>query len=239
MLEVARKRLSYRAAFDRICGLISGIPGEEGIAVMARTAEVDPSFASFHSTLRHHGIPLTILSSGFRGVISRVLGTALGGSEQLEIIASNHLVSPEPEMNWSVAHVDDSEVGHDKSVPLLHLREKHGERCPILVFCGDGLNDILPSQHADLVFAKKGSTLTRQCARLGVPFFEFSKFEEVQAVLERGLEVIPQGLSREQNVEMWRQVVYGPGYLERAEAVKTQYVEKDAGKQKGGKAAKI
>ena len=36
MLEVARQKLTYRGAFDAICGIIEGVGEEEGVEVMVR-----------------------------------------------------------------------------------------------------------------------------------------------------------------------------------------------------------
>lgn len=36
MLQVARQSLTYRGAFDMICGIIEGVEGEEGVEVMVR-----------------------------------------------------------------------------------------------------------------------------------------------------------------------------------------------------------
>lgn len=111
----------------------------------------------------------------------------------------------------------------------------------MLVFCGDGLNDILPSRHADLVFAKKGSTLTRQCGRLEVPFKEFEAFAEIEELLGQGIERIHygertvdkiSGVDRMKVVESWRDHVYGSGWQDRAVQLAESYKAKDKKKAK-------
>ncbi|KAI9027735.1 HAD-like domain-containing protein [Hyaloraphidium curvatum] len=234
MIEVARQKLSYRGAFDMIASAIEGVEEAEGIEVMVKASKVDPTFSTFVRSLADRSIPLTILSSGFGEVIAEVMRRTLGNdlAAQLTIVASGHVVSPASEgLRWSVQHVDESEVGHDKSRHLIKLRATYtdsraGTTLPIFVYFGDGLNDILPSRHADLVFAKAGSSLTKQCGRSAIPFREFEAFSEAHELLLSGLELVRDPTTQDELVEQWRRHVYGPDYRDRTLKLAEEYKQK-------------
>lgn len=78
----------------------------------------------------------------------------------------------------------DLTAGQDFKVRVLEeLRQKYPTDTPA-VFIGDGRNDGPVAQHADQVFAVRGSYLTKILAKLNKPFTEFEDFAEVVAALQ-------------------------------------------------------
>jgi 2-hydroxy-3-keto-5-methylthiopentenyl-1-phosphate phosphatase len=60
---------------------------------------------------------------------------------------------------------------------LAKLRASHEGKT--VVYVGDGRNDFPAARTCDLVFAVRGSTLASLCLETGVPFSEFTHFDEV------------------------------------------------------------
>ncbi|KAJ3335553.1 hypothetical protein HDU93_005062 [Gonapodya sp. JEL0774] len=220
MLPVARQARTYREGFNLIVKLVEGVDEETGLKAMIKSVEIDPTFWDFYAFCTNYDIPFTILSSGFSKVIVSAL-TAKGRSTDMTqilaptVIGSKYLYDTSSR-RWTVQHVDSSSTGHDKSAQIRTARAGMSDqtRVPIL-YLGDGLNDIGPALEADIVFAKRGSSLDKQCARRGIQRRSFDTFAEVKLALLEGLMAVRKALADSKSseqapplVDIWRRELY-------------------------------
>ena len=161
-------RVTLRDAIADGIGSIQ-VPFPQVADVLVREVTIDPGFRPFARWCARLGVPLTILSAGFHEIIDLLLVPAELPS--LEVRA-NRL---EPG-SWRCIFVDDSPLGHDKSVAVAEARRR-GHR-PVVV--GDGFSDREPAAVADLVFARRGRSLLDFCRRKGIACETFDTFFEVQ-----------------------------------------------------------
>lgn len=111
--------------------------------------KIDPHFRDFFSLLKREGIRPVILSDSFQSIIEVILKN--NGIKGLKVYANrlrfNHdrLIPFFPYRNNRCGL-----CGHCKKKNLL----KKSIRDKMIIYIGDGLSDICPAEHADLVFAK-------------------------------------------------------------------------------------
>lgn len=185
-------------------------PFDECKEVLKKNMKLDPHFVEFYDWAKDHNVPIVVLSSGMKPIISGLFESLLGHKPDNLSIVSNDVESRDGRdintpRGWQIKYHDDSHFGHDKSLeikPYAALPE--GER-PILLYAGDGVSDLSAAAETDLLFAKKGrgkylllsslhyfilqpsARLTRiedlvtYCEREGMPF---TIFEDWSSILE-------------------------------------------------------
>lgn len=154
-------------------GLVT-VPLEEALEFLRSRVVIDPAFPPFARWCKSHDIPLTILSNGLEEIIHSLLGRYELDSIRIE---ANRL--REGCVPWKVIFRDDSAWGHDKSAYLKESR-RNGY-API--FAGDGVSDREAADCAEMVFAKK--QLAEYCESVGLVYFPFTTFGDIQSVLDR------------------------------------------------------
>jgi len=113
------------------------------------TVRIDPHFESFLAMLKREGIKPVILSDNFTFVIETILKN--NGIKGIKVHANglrfknDRLIPVFPYSDRTCTR-----CAHCKKKSLLNkdLRDK------VVIYIGDGLSDICPCNHADIVFAK-------------------------------------------------------------------------------------
>lgn len=169
-------------AFREMLGSIK-TPYDECIATLLKNMKLDPYFEKFYYWARDNNVPIVILSSGMKPIISALLEKFLGHKpgDHLHIVC-NEVVSRDgkdinSEGGWEIKYHDDryviyriqiissaithgpptsSHFGHDKSLEIKpYAALPDGER-PVLLYAGDGVSDLSAAAETNLLFAKAG-----------------------------------------------------------------------------------
>ena len=132
---------------------------------------LDSHFKRLLALCRRHGVPPVIVSDGFASFIRaileahRVTGLTVHANEVQ--LAGQRLVPSFP-------YVDGCpRCAHCKKLHVLQGRAAGR----ITVYIGDGLSDVCPAQHADLVFAK--ASLLEACRASHIPCVPFTTLGDV------------------------------------------------------------
>jgi 2-hydroxy-3-keto-5-methylthiopentenyl-1-phosphate phosphatase len=151
----------------------------EQVAELVREhAGLRPGFHEFERWAAERGHRLVVLSSGFRGVIERLLGE--WGLDHLELVSHEALFSDRGcTLVWSDRGPACAECGRSCK---RHEIRRLGLGRP-LVYIGDGVSDRCASKLADLIFAR--ADLARHLTEDDVPFVAFEDFDQVRARLRR------------------------------------------------------
>lgn len=144
---------------------------EEAMRVVKAGSKIDPHFPEFAAWCSQRGMPVHVLSSGFRSIIQTMLNDA--GVNDIRITSNFATVEGR---RWVLSWNDDSGHGHDKAASLKAAKAA-GKR---VVFMGDGISDVASAAEADILFARKGRTLERIARERGLPFIPFDNFAEVK-----------------------------------------------------------
>ena len=137
---------------------------------------LDPGFAPFIAEAGKMGLPLTIVSDGYRHSIDRIL--ARHGIANLDIACNEIAFVEGDRIEVSFPHGDKDcavEAGTCKCSVMGRLRNRR------TVLIGDGWSDQCPAAAADFVFAK--GKLIEHCRREGIPHLPFTHFGELVAHL--------------------------------------------------------
>ncbi len=145
-------------------------PFSEAVRLLRDQVSIDPGFPIFAKWCAAEGVPLTVVSAGFRELIDLFLPAA---EYPLVKILANRL-RPDEKSGWQCEFRDETPFGHDKSRALIAARERGYH----LGFIGDGLSDRAPAEVADEVFAKHN--LAEYCSDRGISFRAFERFDEVR-----------------------------------------------------------
>ncbi|KAJ5172084.1 hypothetical protein N7492_004677 [Penicillium capsulatum] len=171
-------------AFREMLGSIK-TPYDQCIETLLKNMKLDPFFEKFYYWAKENNVPIVILSSGMKPIISALLERFLGHTpaEHLTIV-SNDVTSRDgkdinSEGGWQITYHDESHFGHDKSLeikPYAALPE--GQR-PILLYAGDGVSDLSAAAETNLLFAKQGKDLVTFCERRGMPYTTFENWSTI------------------------------------------------------------
>lgn len=154
------------------------IPERAARELVARDILIDPAFPGFVDWCEKEGLPLTVVSGGFRKFITLVLKKH--GLERLRVRANDVVVE---KGRWRIIPAGGEALcercNHCKSSYIVSASSA-GART---VFIGNGLTDRCPAGRADLIFAK--DVLADHCCAEGIPFHHFGSFDDVRDVLIR------------------------------------------------------
>lgn len=174
-------RISVEQAMQEQFAQVRATPDEVHALVIAN-AGLRPGFREFLKWTREHGHRLVVLSSGFRGVIERLL--AHWGLEGLEISSHEADFSREGcRLVWSDRGDRCAECGR---YCKRHDIRRVGLGRP-LVYIGDGVSDRCAAETADLIFAR--TDLARHLTQEGVAHVPFDDFHQVRRRLEQPVRV--------------------------------------------------
>jgi len=168
-------RLTLRDGIARDIGGIR-IPFAEAAALLREHVELDPGFPAFARWCAARGIPLTVLSAGFREIIDLFLSP----EEFPALSIQANALEPG---TWRAVFRDDSPFGHDKA-PAVRTARTRGRYA---VYVGDGISDEAPATVADEVFARAGGALAQYCAVQEIRCRRFETFDDVRRSLESRL----------------------------------------------------
>lgn len=153
---------------------------KETLAAYLSTVPIDPSFGQLVTLCRKHGVEPVIVSDSFSFFINEILkhqkvtGLTVYANEMR--FFGNRLLPSFPYANGC------PRCAHCKKPHLLNARATG----KTVIYIGDGLSDVCPSQHADLVFAK--GSLLDCCREMRIPCVAFTDLGDVYDYLRRPAE---------------------------------------------------
>jgi 2-hydroxy-3-keto-5-methylthiopentenyl-1-phosphate phosphatase len=169
-------RHTFGALLTRIFAPITA--SAEEIAAFAReTAVLRPGFERFVEACRAAGRPFLVVSAGLDAYILPVLERLPPPLRRhVEVRANRATLSP---AGLAVAfHGSDCGFCGFCKGDVVRELQAAGHR---VLLCGDGTGDRHAADAADLVFARRGSSLVRYCAERGIRHHVFETFDEVLA----------------------------------------------------------
>ncbi|KAI8084521.1 HAD-like domain-containing protein [Halteromyces radiatus] len=179
--DILDGRITYKAGLQAMWDSVH-ISWDEAWSEYLDHCKIDPGFPAFNDYCIEHNFPVTIISSGLKPLLDRIMTNFLGEkAKAIDIVSNNGEVHGR---EWKIIYRDESEYGNDKSRTLTKAREA-AEPGTIFVFCGDGVSDISAARHADVLFARKDRDLETYCVRENIPFIPFDTFKEIQDVVEK------------------------------------------------------
>ena len=134
--------------------------------------ELDPGFGPLVAEIEKLGLPLTIVSAGFRYSIDRLL--ARNGIANLDVASCDIAFAPDDRVQIAFPHGDKDcavEAGTCKCAVMGRLRNRR------TVLIGDGWSDQCPAAAADFVFAK--GDLIAYCRQEGIAHLPFTNLAEL------------------------------------------------------------
>lgn len=152
---------------------------KDGLLRYLSEVRIDPAFPVLCKILKTAGVSPVILSDNFDFIIENILENNYIGTEDDVKIYANGLRFCRDRLIPLFPHSNRRCVvcGHCKKKNL--IKETPGDR--IIIYIGDGLSDICPAEHSDIVFAKAG--LLRHCRDKKRFCLPFKKLSDVQAGL--------------------------------------------------------
>ena len=141
--------------------------------------EVDPTFFPFLKTVKDLGIPVTIVSDGFKVMIEQVLKHASKNAEGLPgplPIFSNQLEWHGSSVQARFPEGPVCEHGCANCKPRVIASQRvPGKK---IIFVGDGLSDRFAAEASDLTFAK--GKLLKFCEEKNITHKKYSNFKEIE-----------------------------------------------------------
>lgn len=135
---------------------------------------VDPSLQRILALLRSVGLGAVVLSDSFSFMIKVILKN--NGITGMKVYSNklrfynDRLIPLFPYANNQCHH-----CAHCKTNTLANKTVQN----KIVVYVGDGLSDVCPACHADIVFAKNGGSLLKYFNETGRECFTFDKLEDI------------------------------------------------------------
>ncbi|KAI8374480.1 HAD-like domain-containing protein [Radiomyces spectabilis] len=179
--KIMNGEITYRDGLQEMWNSVK-ISWDEAWKEYLDDCRIDPGFPDFFDFCRENEYPVTIISSGWKPLLSKIMTNFLGEkAKDIEIVSNDGEVV---DRTWKIIWHDDSEYGNDKSRTLKQAREAASPDT-IFVFCGDGVSDISAARHADVLFARKDRDLETYCRREKIPFVAFDTFKEVHDIVKK------------------------------------------------------
>ena len=175
--EWADGKIGSRECLSRQIALVSA--SKEEITAIISKAEIDPHFASFLKRAKEYGIPVTIVSDGFRIVIEQILKRVFKDSPEF----LNYIPIFSNQLEWShdrlsVRFPEGPACEHgcaNCKAKVIAAQRVAGEK---IIFVGDGLSDRFAAMVSDLTFAK--GKLLKFCEEKKINHEKYSGFEEIE-----------------------------------------------------------
>jgi len=144
---------------------------------------IDPGFDAFLQHLRGRGLPLFIVSGGYRQGIQRILGAERMQDVQLfanDLLEQNGYLVPSGATNSTVCTESIGPCGNCKKVCIETIRRQTNKK---ILFIGDGLTDRCAAQKADILFAKEACALAEYCRIHDFPYVPYTCFADLTSYL--------------------------------------------------------
>ncbi len=179
----AEAEAAYRAGALPFSGLLARIfapitATRDEIAAFARaTAVWRPGFEAFLDACREAGRPFLVVSAGLDAYIEPVIERLDPALRAHVEVRANRATCGPAGLEIAFHGSDCGFCGFCKGDVVREL-QRAGHR---VALCGDGTGDRHAADAADLVFARRGSSLVRYCAGKGIEHVAFETFHEVMA----------------------------------------------------------
>ncbi|GMG43188.1 unnamed protein product [Ambrosiozyma monospora] len=181
--QMVVETLSFRDGFLQELSSVSGNGHsfQYCIDYLLQHIKLDPGFREFYEYCHTNKIPLYIISSGMKPIISALLEKLVGvdAMKNIKIVANDVKIDGN---DWEIVYRDDTPFGHDKNASIHNELKKYdmsGEQKPVLFYCGDGVSDISAAGSCDLLFAKRGRDLVTICREKKINFKQFDDFKAI------------------------------------------------------------
>ncbi|PLB38770.1 uncharacterized protein BDW47DRAFT_116975 [Aspergillus candidus] len=185
-IAVLEDRMSFRDSFREMLDSVK-VPFNECIETLCKNMRLDPHFLEFYNWSKENNVPIVVLSSGMKPIISALLEKMLGHKpdDHLVIIANDIESRDGQDVNspggWKIKYHDESHFGHDKSLEIKPYHALPDSVRPTLLYAGDGVSDLSAASQTDLLFAKKGNDLVNYCDQKGQPYTVFENWDTILA----------------------------------------------------------
>jgi 2-hydroxy-3-keto-5-methylthiopentenyl-1-phosphate phosphatase len=179
---VAGGEIGTRDAISAQAAMVRGTT-EDLVAYSVAHCPMDPTFAPFARWLRTAGVPVALVSDGFGFYIEPILRAA--GIDGITVITNRWDKRGDlpARMSYVSGHPECVGCGTCKMQAVLRYQDQHG----LVAFVGEGASDRYGALYADIVFAK--DVLPSYCRADGVPFLEWTDFDDVRRALEDAAEL--------------------------------------------------
>jgi len=137
---------------------------------------IDSEFDTFFKKTQQNGVPLYIVSAGFRQAVEGVLGKER--LKDTEVFANNlsgePYIAPTFATESPVCDKSFGPCGNCKRDCLRTIKKKSGKK---VLYIGDGITDRCAAEEADILYAK--NSLAEYCDTNGLPYVPFKDFKDV------------------------------------------------------------
>ncbi len=143
------------------------------------TVEVDAGFASLLAFARGQDIPFTVVSDGLDLYVGPVL--ARHDAADVPYFCNHAELDADGAMQVSFPHQSESCCGRFTVSCKRNVVLGNAHPDARIVYIGDGLSDVCPADHADIIFAK--GTLAAYCNAERLPHYPFKTLADVERQL--------------------------------------------------------
>lgn len=184
---------TFRDGFQEMLDSVT-TPMDECIDILLKNIDLDPGFTKFYHWCEANKIPVVVVSSGMKPIITALLKKLVGEEAvgNIEILSNDVKINAD-DNTWDIVYRDDSDFGHDKAKSIREYLAERGynsTNVPLMFYSGDGVSDISAAKETNLLLAKHGKDLIIYCRRDGIPYTEFNNFgdihEKVSKIIEAG-----------------------------------------------------
>ncbi|CAK9439583.1 uncharacterized protein LODBEIA_P36830 [Lodderomyces beijingensis] len=195
--EILEGRTNFRDGFREEIESVK-TPFNQCVETLLANIKLDPGFKEFFTYCQEQGIPIIVVSSGMKPIISALITKLIGPEavEKIDILSNDVRLGGDDGANWELLYKDpESPFGHDKAKSIKEYLEKHGYAdldqdseglvSPKLFYAGDGVSDLSAAKETDLLFAKHGKDLIKYCVRENIPYTEFNDFADILNKLKK------------------------------------------------------
>jgi Haloacid Dehalogenase superfamily, subfamily IB, phosphoserine phosphatase-like/2,3-diketo-5-methylthio-1-phosphopentane phosphatase len=186
---VDKKWMEYEKAWKRgeigskdcLAGQLKSVKvGKKSLEKHLAKIKVDPHFKNILALLKKGGVAPVIVSDSFRFFLEYILKN--NGIEPIKIY-SNHIKFSKETLvpHFPHEHSTCKTCGNCKKK---HLPGEDREEKTV-IYVGDGLSDLCPAKHSDIVYAK--GNLQKYLTKEGKEFFPFETLKDVYNHLKNSL----------------------------------------------------
>jgi 2-hydroxy-3-keto-5-methylthiopentenyl-1-phosphate phosphatase len=174
--QIAKNEISEAVGLKEQFKLIN-VEKEKALERLDTVVQLDPFAIEFFQWCEDKRIPTTIVSGGFRWIISHFLKKH--GIQKIDLKSNDSIVE---NGKWKIIPGDNSldcnKCNHCKT-QYIHSAKNKGFTT---IYIGNGNTDRCPSMQADIVFAK--AELKKFCQKEKIQFYSFRDLGEVMVKLE-------------------------------------------------------
>lgn len=178
--QVWRGELSERAAWEKQIATLN-CTWEEARTEIGKGIAIRNGFREFLDYCRKQQLPFIVLSSGLQQIIDELL--VKFGFSGLTVYANRAEINGR---QWQLVPYPveplSDRCSHCKCVHLLRFKAQQRR----IIYIGDGMTDVCPAHHADVVFATGQLAAHRRA--LDLPTVPFDSFTEIVSYLRSHVE---------------------------------------------------